>query len=288
MKNKIKIMYKSNTFEIFKKTPKLSMKWSSYFQVYDQILKPYKNKKVKFVEVGVSNGGSLFIWKKYFAKNSIIIGVDLNPDAKKLEKYGFKIFIGNQADKNFWYHFYKKVGKIDILLDDGGHKNIQQISTVHYSLPYINKTGMIIVEDTHSSYIKKQFGNPSKYSFINYCNLITKSIHRRCSIFNKKMNIYSKKIFSINIFESIVVFNIDEKKCFISNSITNNKKYEFTDDFRNNEYFTGVKKLISNKFNFLNKVTFIRKIIRKIFYKNLFFKIYENFKLRNIFKIIIK
>ena len=45
MKNKIKIMYKSNTFEIFKKTPKLSMKWSSYFQVYDQILKPYKNKK---------------------------------------------------------------------------------------------------------------------------------------------------------------------------------------------------------------------------------------------------
>jgi len=264
------------------------MKWSSYFQVYDQIFKLYKNKKIKFVEVGVSNGGSLFLWKKYFAKNSSIIGIDLNPDVKKLEKYGFKIFIGNQTDKNFWNSFYKKVGKIDILLDDGGHKNIQQISTVHYSLPYINKTGMIVVEDTHSSYIKKQFGNPSKYSFINYCNLITESIHRRCNIFNKKMNIYSKKIFSINVFESIVVFNIDEKKCFISNNITNNKKYEFTDDFRNNEYFPRVKKLISKKFNFLNKITFLRKIVRKVFYKNLFFKTYENFKLRSIFKTINK
>ena len=69
MKNKIKIMHKSNTFKIFQKTPKLSMKWSSYFQVYDQIFKPYKNKKVKFVEVGVSNGGSLFLWKKYFANS---------------------------------------------------------------------------------------------------------------------------------------------------------------------------------------------------------------------------
>ena len=279
---------KTKTYNSFIKSKYLSLKWKNYFYIYDKLFEKYRNKKIIFVEIGVFSGGSLFMWKNFFGKKAKIIGIDLNPESKKFEKYGFKIFIGNQADKKFWYHFYKKVGKIDILLDDGGHKNIQQISTVHYSLPYINKTGMIIVEDTHSSYIKKQFGNPSKYSFINYCNLITNSIHRRCSILNKKMNIYSKKIFSISIFESIVVFNIDEKKCFISNNITNNKKYEFIEDFRNSEYFTGVKKLISNKFNFLNKTVFLRKIIRKIFYKNLFLKIYENFKLRSIFKIIIK
>ena len=47
------------------------------------------------MEVGVFSGGSLFMWKNYFGKNSRIIGIDLNPDAKKLENHGFEIFIGN-------------------------------------------------------------------------------------------------------------------------------------------------------------------------------------------------
>ena len=62
-----KIISKSTSFKIFKNSPKFSTKWSSYFQVYDKIFKKFKNKKIKFVEVGVANGGSLFIWKKYFS-----------------------------------------------------------------------------------------------------------------------------------------------------------------------------------------------------------------------------
>ena len=76
-----------------------------------------------------------------FSKDSRIIGIDLNPSAKKLEKYGFEIYIGNQTKKEFWDIFYSKVGKIDILLDDGGHKNLQPVSTVHYSLPHVKDDG---------------------------------------------------------------------------------------------------------------------------------------------------
>ena len=88
-------------FKLFKKSKKFSIKWSSYFQVYEKIFSKYKNKKIKFVEIGVANGGSLFMWKKYFGKKAKIIGIDLNPNAKKLEKYGFKIYIGSQSDKKF-------------------------------------------------------------------------------------------------------------------------------------------------------------------------------------------
>ena len=77
------------------------------------------------------------------------------PKSKQLEKYGFDIFIGNQADLNFWKKFYEKVGKIDILLDDGGHDNDQQIITLTESIPYINNGGIIVTEDTHASYLKK-------------------------------------------------------------------------------------------------------------------------------------
>ena len=39
-------------------------------------------------------GGSLLMWKKFFGDNARIIGVDLYPETKKLEKQGFEIFIG--------------------------------------------------------------------------------------------------------------------------------------------------------------------------------------------------
>ena len=246
MNEKIKtnLNSRSEIYKIFKKSKKSSVKWTSYFQVYDQIFKKYKNKKITFVEVGVANGGSLFVWKKYFSKKSRIIGIDLNPEAIKLRKDGFEIYIGNQTKKEFWNNFYRKIGKVDILLDDGGHKNLQQISTVHYSLPHIKNDGIIVVEDTHTSFIKKQFNNPSKYSFINFCNVIISSIHKRNEALVKKLDIYSKKIFSINFYESITVFNIDEKKCQISKIIKNKAKNEWAADYRNNEYFHKTKKLL--------------------------------------------
>ena len=180
---------KLEIFKLFKKSKKFSIKWSSYFQVYEKIFSKYKNKKIKFVEIGVANGGSLFMWQKFFGKKAKIIGIDLNPNAKKLEKYGFKIYIGSQSDKNFWENFYKKEGKIDLILDDGGHKNLQQISTVHYSLPHIKDGGKIVIEDTSLSYVKKEFYNPSKYSFINYAKNIIDIIHRRSPLLNKNLNL---------------------------------------------------------------------------------------------------
>ena len=58
-------------------------------------------------------------------------------------------------------------GKIDILIDDGGHTNEQQIVTFLNTVENIKEDGLVIIEDTHTSYLE-EFGNPSKYSFINF------------------------------------------------------------------------------------------------------------------------
>ena len=253
---------KLEIFKLFNKSKKFSIKWSSYFQVYEKIFSKYRNKKIKFVEIGVANGGSLFMWQKFFGKKAKIIGIDLNPNAKKLEKYGFKIYIGSQSDKNFWDYFYKKEGKIDLILDDGGHKNLQQISTVHYSLPHIRDGGKIVVEDTGVSYVKKEFYNPSKYSFINYAKSIIDIIHRRSPILNKSLNFYAKKIFFVEFFESIVVFSIDTKKCFLNKEVKNDAKNEWAIDYRHNEYFKKLKSKLGRENGFLSKRTFFRKITR--------------------------
>ena len=277
-------LQKLSIYKLFNKSKKYSIKWSSYFQVYEKIFSHYRNKKIKFVEIGVANGGSLFMWKKYFGKKAKIIGIDLNPKAKKLEKNGFKIYIGNQSDKKFWKNFYKKEGKVDLILDDGGHKNLQQISTVHHSLPYIKDGGKIVVEDTGTSYVKKEFNNPSKYSFINYAKNVIDAIHRRSPLLKKELNFYSKKIFLVEFFESIVVFSIDSKKCFKNKEVHNEAQNEWAIDYRHNEYFGKLKLKLDKKYGLLNKRSFYRRIIRKIFYKNLIFNFLDKIKIKKIFR----
>ena len=175
-----------------------------------------------------------YSWRNYFGKKARIIGVELNPKAKELEKKGFKIFIGDQSDPNFWKFFFRKIGKIDVLIDDGGHTNLQQVTTLMESIKYIKSGGMIVIEDTHTSYMRdKGFKNPSKFSFINFSSSIVEALHRRNPMIRKEMNYLSRLIHSIEYFDSITVFNIAKKTLTKSENLENNKKLRvYFDDFR--------------------------------------------------------
>ena len=99
------------------------------------------------------------MWRELFGPSARIIGVDLNPQAKKWEKYDFEIFIGNQSDVIFWDDFYERVGPIDFLVDDGGHTNRQQIVTTISCLNNLKPGGLLLIEDTNSSF-HSDFANP--------------------------------------------------------------------------------------------------------------------------------
>ena len=131
-----------NLLSYFNKSKYLSVKWKNYFPIYENIFKTFRDKEIIFVEIGVFSGGSLFMWRNYFGPNARIIGVDLNPRAKDFEKYGFEIFIGDQTNEIFWQDFFKKVGEVDIILDDGGHTNYQQIKTTTSCIPNIKDNGI--------------------------------------------------------------------------------------------------------------------------------------------------
>ena len=63
-----------------------SGKWKHYFKIYERYFNKYRNKEVYFLEIGISSGGSLQIWKKYFGKNAKIYGVDIESECKKYEE----------------------------------------------------------------------------------------------------------------------------------------------------------------------------------------------------------
>jgi hypothetical protein len=192
-----KIIKKFNAFEAFKASPQPSIKHTTYFDVYDKIFSSYQNRDITFVEVGVLNGGSLFMWKKFFGPKARIIGIDLNPRAKKWEKEGFEIHIGNQSDPDFWRKFTSEVGLIDVFLDDGGHTYEQQIITSECVLDGISDGGILVVEDTHTSYMEG-FGDQD-FSFIKYAKLWIDIINSRFSEFNTDQS--GRKIWSVEFFE---------------------------------------------------------------------------------------
>ena len=198
----------TKSFQAFINSPFRSIKHKSYFNVYDALLEEYIGKEITFVEVGVLDGGSLFMWRDFFGDNARIIGIEINESAKVWRDHGFEIFIGSQSDPMFWKDFYKKIGSVDILLDDGGHTYQQQIITVESAFPNVNPGGKIIVEDTYTSY-QKEYGYPSKSSFIKYAANLVDGINLRTPKIktNKDPN---KLIYSLSFFESIVAINIAE------------------------------------------------------------------------------
>lgn len=221
----------TDLLEAYNKSPYLSIKYDTYFPVYEELLRQYRGKEITIVEVGVFNGGSLFMWRKYLGTKARIIGIDLNPKAKAWENHGFEIYIGDQANQYFWQEFFSKVGSIDILIDDGGHTNLQQITTVHCAVPHIREGGILIVEDVHTSYFK-EFGNPWKFSFANFAGKVVEAINSRAFALKTRQDVYTQNVHRLSFFESIVVFHISSKLCKKSEPTSNNGISQKASDFR--------------------------------------------------------
>ena len=145
-------------------------KWQHYFDIYDSHFSRYRGTDVHVVEFGVSEGGSLQMWKEYFGPDCRIYGVDINPYCKELEEDRVSIFIGDQEDREFLRSLTKEIPRIDILIDDGGHRMQQQINTFEVMFPYISENGVYLCEDMHTSYWKGWGGGGyrKKGTFIEY------------------------------------------------------------------------------------------------------------------------
>jgi hypothetical protein len=205
-------------------SPYLSIKHASYFAVYDELLAPYRGRPITFVEVGVLNGGSLHMWRRYLGAEARIIGVDLNPAATRWEADGFEIVIGDQGEPAFWERFFEAVGPIDILLDDGGHTNRQQVVTTVSALPHLRDGGLLIVEDVHASYLP-DFGNPARHSFMRFALRVAELLHSRFPGVPAPRSAVGRllrdTVLAVQFHESIVCFRVDRARC-VSNSPTSN------------------------------------------------------------------
>jgi hypothetical protein len=129
-----------------------SDKWEHYFDIYDHLLGKFYESKVNYLEIGVQNGGSLEIAKKLFASDSLIIGMDIDPNCKHLEgKVANQIIIGSQVDDATLLKV-SEFGPFDIIIDDGSHIQSHMIVTFFKLFPLLSQNGIYIIEDTHTNH----------------------------------------------------------------------------------------------------------------------------------------
>jgi cephalosporin hydroxylase len=188
---------------------KLIHKWDHYFDIYEKLFSKYVGKEINILEIGVSHGGSLQLWKKYFGAKINVYAIDINPECKKLEEERVKIYIGSQSDKQFLQRVLQQVPDLDIILDDGGHTMSQQIVSFENLYLKVKEGGLYIVEDTHTSYWYEFHGGLKKpNSFIEYSKNLIDSLYEGHITEKEKIviNQITKHIHCVSFYDSIVVF----------------------------------------------------------------------------------
>jgi hypothetical protein len=127
-------------------------KWTHYFDIYQRHFSKFVGRQVNVLEIGVYSGGSLKMWKEYFGPHCRIYGVDILEACKEYEDDWTQIFVGDQADRNFWKKVKAEVPALDIIIDDGGHQTEQQIVTLEETLPHLRPGGVYLCEDVSGDY----------------------------------------------------------------------------------------------------------------------------------------
>ncbi|MDR1227998.1 MAG: hypothetical protein LBK55_03110 [Azoarcus sp.] len=134
----------------------ISNKWTHYPFIYDQILSRHLDagQALVLLEIGVQNGGSLEIWKKYLPPGSALHGVDIAPQCLELDfSDGIHFHHGSATDVDFINHRFANT-KFDIIIDDGSHICADVIAAFTNLFKKLNPGGIYIVEDLHTSFGK--------------------------------------------------------------------------------------------------------------------------------------
>jgi len=198
-----------NLWDYFKnKTGKTITKWTHYFWVYEKHFEKIRHEKLLILEIGVLNGGSLEMWREYFP-NSVIVGIDINPDCIKHEQADKDIFvrIGDQSNSEFLQDLINEFGKFDLVIDDGSHHVAHVKKTFDYLYERISPDGIYFIEDTHAAYWSSHGGSLTAPDSINNVakNCVDKinADHARGQI---SPDYFTKNTKCMSVYDSIVVF----------------------------------------------------------------------------------
>lgn len=187
-------------------------KWDSYFTVYDRHLSSLIKRTPTLFEIGVCDGGSLDMWRRFLGPDSPIIGLDINPDCLHIPlDSNTYVEIGDQSDHSALRRVISRYGTPDIVIDDGSHTAKDIIASLEFFMPLMQAGSVYIIEDLHGTFWGHE-RHSSSSNILNYFNqLILHSLNAPGSRGVLANSLGEAKIVSASYYWSMLVLEFGEK-----------------------------------------------------------------------------
>lgn len=147
-----------------------------YTPFYSMIFSQYKNKPIRFTEIGVAAGSSVAMWGNYFTSAEMYF---FDRDENFLNHAaGFGIprthFLTMDVSKedSIRSGFEKTGGLMDIILDDSSHDLWDQVKIVREGMPFLKSGGIFLIEDVFRNLSAAEYMNviePVKNDLAFFC-----------------------------------------------------------------------------------------------------------------------
>jgi hypothetical protein len=166
-------------FQIWKQQKPRAHKWTHYFEAYDTIFGPRRTQALRILEIGVYEGASLRLWRRYFDNpQTVIVGIDINPACARFNSIheNIHVRVGNQADAIFLDTVTRDFGPFDIIIDDGSHVSSHMIQSFnHLFFGALKNNGIYLAEDLHANYWTSY--RDTRRSFLDLCKELMELMH---------------------------------------------------------------------------------------------------------------
>ena len=207
---------------------------TGFLPIYEKYFSVFKSKKINILEIGIDDGGSLKLWRKYFP-NANIVGMDIFHKDFLID--GVKMYQGDQSNIADLKKITDEYKYFDIIIDDGSHVSKQTIKSFHYLFDFLKADGLYVIEDLQTSYLPNFGGsriNLKKKTSMNFVKSLSDSI-------NYELN--DRPFFKKNKFDGSISFvHFFQNIAFIKKGKSNQYFYK---DKINNNFINKLKKIIS-------------------------------------------
>ena len=198
----------SVTASFLKPDKRLVHKWHHYLPIYEEHFSPYKTRSepVRLLEIGVSGGGSLRMWRDYFGDDAKIYGIDVNSACLEFSGLHGEVRIGSQDDPYFLADVIEEMGGVDIVVDDGSHIMAHIKKSLVTLFPLLEQGGLYFIEDLHTSYWRGHGGGfYRKANFFNLVRSLIDDMHHWYHSKGKTLPEISDELPAMHIYDSICI-----------------------------------------------------------------------------------
>lgn len=182
-------------------------KWTHYFPIYERHFARFRNQSILFIEIGVQEGGSLQLWKRYLGPFARIVGIDIDPACKTVEEDQIEVRIGDQSNVEFLKTVIAEFGSPTVVIDDGSHVMAHVSASFDYLYPHVENNGVYLVEDLHTAYWEEYGGAlHSPASFIERSKNMIDDLNADHSRGARPVSWFSQTTLSMHFYDSVIVF----------------------------------------------------------------------------------